>query len=344
VLRAAALQFVATPFNLAHNLETAERLTRQAAAVGAQVVVLPEFFSTGCVYSRKLADAAEEPGGPALQWLARLSAELGICIGGGVLLRERGRVYNVLALACPGGREYRGYRQRPWLWERALFEAGRTGPVIAETEFGRLGLLGGWDMAHRPAWQALRGRVDAVLIASAAPRLHRAVLNFPLGRKAYLAQLAPALLRARDAMDAWYEAGPAAGAAWLGAPVAHAALAGRFVTELPYPRLSLLALALARPRYWPLARQARLASLRATFYAGSAIFDASGKAAAKVEAEEGLAFAELEARRGAGAGAAPAKAPESPAELRVLDSVLGSLEAARRAVSTLGSGRSLQAG
>ena len=41
-MRAAAIQFFATPFDLNRNLQTAERLIYQATLQGAQVAVLPE--------------------------------------------------------------------------------------------------------------------------------------------------------------------------------------------------------------------------------------------------------------------------------------------------------------
>jgi predicted amidohydrolase len=321
-----AVQFFATPFNFNRNLETAGRLARHAAAQGAQVIVLPELFNTGYVYARRLLAAAEDANGPTLAWLADLSAELGACVGGTLLLLEGAHLYNTFALACPGGQTHNYRKQHPFVWERCLFEAGPE-PLVAQTPFGRLGLMVCWDIAHRAVWEAYRGRVDGVLIASSPPRLHRAVLNFPLGRKVYLAQMAPGLLRARDEIDGWYQDIPASGAAWLGVPVVHAVMAGRFVTEVPLARLSFLAASLPRPRYWPLAGQARLASLRATFYACSAIFNNKGEALARVESEEGVAVADVSMPEAAAArqkdnGAAQFSLPTLPLQVRALDWML----------------------
>jgi predicted amidohydrolase len=167
---------------------------------------------------------------------------------------------------------------------------------VVQTRVGRLGLLVGWDATDPALWDAYAGQVDAVLVASAAPRYHRAVLNFPLGRKVYLGQLVPELMVLRDALDQVLAGPIAVQAARLGVPVVHAAMSGRFVTTFPYPRLTFLAAGLDQTHYWPLAAQAHLASLRATFYGGSAIVDADGAVAARVEAEEGIALAEVAAR------------------------------------------------
>jgi predicted amidohydrolase len=155
-------------------------------------------------------------------------------------------------------------------------------------------MLIGWDIARPSVLNAYRGQVEVMLMSSALPRFHRAVLNFPLGRKVYLAQLMAGLLHQREALDEGYTDSVAAGARQVGAPVIHAALAGRLVTELPAPRLSFGLMALGQPRYWSLIRQAPRASLRASFSGTSAIVNARGETLARVEAEEGLALAEVE--------------------------------------------------
>ena len=174
-----------------------------------------------------------------------------------------------------------------------------------------------------PRWRPSWLRVDAVLLAAAAPRLHRAVLNFPLGRKAYLAQLMPALLRRRDDLDSQLHRAAAHAAAVLGVPVIHAALCGPFVTQLPRPRLSLLACAIASPRHWPLISQARLATLRASFNAGSAIFDPHGQTLAEAPAGEVLALATLDLPAPPPSDApAPLPRVSLPWQLRLLDRLL----------------------
>jgi len=291
-MRAAALQFFATPFDLTRNLETAGRLARAAAEQGAQIIVLPELFNTGYVYTPRLFSFAETDDGLTLRHLRRWSAELNVHIAGPLLLREDEHIFNVFALVGPDGKVHKYRKQNPFLWERCYFEAGHEALVV-ETDLGRIGLMTCWDIARRDIWEAYRGRVDVLLIASAPPRFHRAVLNFPLGKKVYLAQMMPALLREREAIDGWYLEGIAARAAWVGAPIVHAVMAGRFVTEIPFPRLSFLAAAIARPRLWPLIPRAPLASLRATFYGTSAIFSATGETLARTESEEDIALAEI---------------------------------------------------
>ncbi len=98
-------------------------------------------------------------------------------------------------------------------------------------------------------------------------------------------------------------------------------MAGRFVAQLPYPRLSFLAAAAFKPRYWAWVRTAHQASLRATFYGTTAIYNAAGQPVANVLSDEGLALADL-------ALGAPPHAPQPvpsapvPWELRLFERVL----------------------
>jgi predicted amidohydrolase len=315
----AALQFFATPFDRERNLATAGRLARAAVAQGAQLLLLPELFNLGYVFSPRLTEAAEDDHGPTVSWLREQSAALGAHLAGTLLLRQGGHVRDTLVLAAPDGRLHTATKRHPFLWERCYFEPG-AGAAVAGTSLGRVGLLVGWDSFQPAAWARLAGQVDVVLVASAAARWHRAVLNFPGAQKVYAAQLMPALLRQRDVLDGLPSAHLAACAAALGVPVVHALLAGRLVTPLPLAGYSLLCAAWRRPRYWPLARQARLASLRGTFFGGSALFDPQGATLAQVNTEEGLALAELPpARIGP---PSPVPAPNLPAELRTLQSLL----------------------
>jgi predicted amidohydrolase len=329
-MKVAAVQFFATPFALERNLQTAERLVREAVSRGAQLVILPELFNTGYVYTSRLPAASETIDGPTASWLKGLSAELRVVVGGAMLIR-REAVYNEFVLVEPDGEIHRYCKQHPFLWERFYFRAGSE-PAIVETPIGRLGLLICWDIAFRSAWEAYRGKVDAVLISSAPPRFHRAVLNFPEARKVYVAELLPGLLRHREAIDNWYSAEVGRGAALVGAPVIHSVMAGRFVTGIPFPRLSFAMAAVTKPRFWSWAGAAGRATLRATFYGCSAVFDVRGGMLAGVAEEEGLAVAEVGSAVAASTDSATTLnrshfLPHVPPQLEIMDSLLSLLTA-----------------
>lgn len=109
-LRVAAAQMEHRDGDQAANLATVERLARQAAEQGAQIVAFPECCLTGYWHLRTLSrdelTALAEPlfAGPSSQRLGRLAAELGLTIGAGLVeLAPDGRLYNSYVVAMPDG-------------------------------------------------------------------------------------------------------------------------------------------------------------------------------------------------------------------------------------------------
>ena len=110
-IRVAAVQFQHAPGDIAYNLGRVAHFTGEAARAGVEIVAFPEMCLTGYWHVRKLsreqfeALAEPVPAGPSTQKLLRLSRELGVTIGAGLI--ERGddeRLYNAYVVAMPDGR------------------------------------------------------------------------------------------------------------------------------------------------------------------------------------------------------------------------------------------------
>jgi deaminated glutathione amidase len=86
-MRAAAVQLNSTEDKV-RNLGTADRLTRAAAADGAQLIVLPEKFN---VLGRHEAygEQAEPLDGPTIRWARDLARELGVDLVAGSIVERR---------------------------------------------------------------------------------------------------------------------------------------------------------------------------------------------------------------------------------------------------------------
>ena len=56
-LKAAAVQMKAVLGNVAANLEKADRLVEEAARKGAQIIILPEFFTSAAAFHPSMLDA-----------------------------------------------------------------------------------------------------------------------------------------------------------------------------------------------------------------------------------------------------------------------------------------------
>jgi deaminated glutathione amidase len=111
-LRAAAVQLNSTEHR-ERNLEQAGRLVREAAAAGAELVVLPEKFNVlGTV--EQLRAGAEPLDGPTLRFAGELARELGIwLIAGSIVERLEGeeKLRNTSALLGPDGDVKAVYRK-----------------------------------------------------------------------------------------------------------------------------------------------------------------------------------------------------------------------------------------
>jgi predicted amidohydrolase len=85
-MRAGAIQLNASD-DFARNLETADRLVRQAASLGAELVVLPEVWSV--IGPRDLVRAgAQTLEGEAITWARSTAAELGVDLVAGSIVED----------------------------------------------------------------------------------------------------------------------------------------------------------------------------------------------------------------------------------------------------------------
>ncbi len=143
----AALQMVSTPV-VATNLATAERLIAQAAADGASVVLLPEYF---CLLGRRdtdKVDIKEAVGGPIQTFLSECARRHGVTLIGGtvpLLSPKAGRVLNACIVFGPDGSALARYdkihlfgfqRGAEKFDESATILPGRT-PVVCDVPVAR---------------------------------------------------------------------------------------------------------------------------------------------------------------------------------------------------------------
>jgi len=127
-VRAGAIQLNATD-DVQRNLETADRLVRQAAALGAELIVLPE---TWTYMGPADPSSAQTLDGQAMEWARRIAAELGIDLVAGSLhedtQRSGERGGNTSAHVSPDGELRAVYRKIH------LFDVEIDGMVHAESD------------------------------------------------------------------------------------------------------------------------------------------------------------------------------------------------------------------
>jgi nitrilase len=194
-IRVAVVQAAAALFQRDATLEKAERLTREAAAQGANLILFPEAFipayprglSFGTIVGARTLegrrlwqvywDNAVEVPGPVTEALGEAARQAEAYLAIGVVERDsqfsRGTLYCTLLYFGPDGRLLGKHRKlKPTAAERFLWGEGdgSTLPVI-ETPFGRVGGLICWENYMPLARMAMYGKgVDIYLAPTADAR------------------------------------------------------------------------------------------------------------------------------------------------------------------------------
>lgn len=288
----AAVQMDAAPSPVDARLKRVERLISEAAETGAQLVVLPELFNTGYVYSDENYRQAEPLTGRTVSWMKTTAASLGIHLAGTLLLLDVDVIYNALILVAPDGRLWRYNKNYPWFWERAYFHEG-YGITIADTDLGRLGLMICWDAMHPELWDRYAGRVDAMVVCSCPPKPHNIEIVFPDEQRLAVAESGPLLEFASRGADDTFGPLLRRQAAFLGIPVVNTTGTGIFRSQVPMPYFSLAIYLAARPDLLPMLAQASSVQIEAPIFNETYVANASGDVLAHVPAGEGFALAEV---------------------------------------------------
>jgi predicted amidohydrolase len=169
VTAVAACQLALAIGDLDGNAASAAAAIAQAAAGGAELIVLPELGDTGYVFSgedeaRALASTAASS--PALRaWRALAAAHGAVIAGGFCELGEDGRIYNSAALVDASGTLAVYRKAHLWDAEKLIFTPGEEPPPVVELTFGRVGLMICYDLEF-PEWVRLAALSGADLIAA----------------------------------------------------------------------------------------------------------------------------------------------------------------------------------
>jgi predicted amidohydrolase len=177
-MRAAAVQLTSTA-DRDRNLATADRLTREAAAAGAELVVLPEKWAVLGAPEDVVA-GAEPFDGPALRWASATARELGIdLVAGSIAERVPGadRGSNTSVHFGPDGEEKAVYRKVHMFdvevggttYRESENEAPGDELVVSETAQGvGLGMSICYDLRFPELYRILAVRGARILLVPAA--------------------------------------------------------------------------------------------------------------------------------------------------------------------------------
>ncbi|WP_029653832.1 carbon-nitrogen hydrolase [Marinobacter daepoensis] len=165
-LTVAAIQQHCSP-DKAVSFASSERLIRQAAKGGAQLIVLQELHATQyfCqTEDTEIFELAEPIPGPTSEWLSDLARELHVVLVGSIFERRMNGVYHNTAVVFDTDGTLAGlYRKMhipddPGFYEKfyftpgdATFNDGQSGFTPIQTSIGKLGVLVCWDQWYPEA-------------------------------------------------------------------------------------------------------------------------------------------------------------------------------------------------
>ena len=150
VIQVATTQFNHKPGDKKYNLMIIEKMCRKASAAGVKIISFPEMCITGYWHVRNLNEKevkrlAEDPlNGPSVQKLKKLSVELNIIIGAGLIEESSdNQLYNTYVVIQPD--RPTGFHRKLHCFISEFMSSGDKFTVI-ETSLGvKLGVLICWD-------------------------------------------------------------------------------------------------------------------------------------------------------------------------------------------------------
>ncbi|MBR3581616.1 MAG: N-carbamoylputrescine amidase [Lachnospiraceae bacterium] len=136
------------------NIDKAEKMVREAASKGAQVVLLPELFEREYFCQQRRYDfykyALPTDENPAVKAAQKLAKELSVVLPVSFYEKDGNVLYNSLAWIDADGTLLGVYRKTHipddhFYQEKFYFTPGNTGFMVFDTRYGRLGAGICWD-------------------------------------------------------------------------------------------------------------------------------------------------------------------------------------------------------
>lgn len=140
--------------NREENIASAERLIREAAKRGANIILIQELFET--LYFAQVVDyenfqlAQEVEGHPMIQRMCALAKELDVVLPISFFEKSNNCFFNTVVIIDADGEKLGTYRKThipddPGYYEKFYFSPGDTGFQVWDTKFAKIGVGICWD-------------------------------------------------------------------------------------------------------------------------------------------------------------------------------------------------------
>lgn len=163
-MKIAAIQLNATFADVKSNLILSENYIRQAALAGAELVLLPEFFTSAIGFSEQMRDVAMQ-NKQVLTLIKQWAAEYRVIIGGSYISFDGEDAFNLFNLVFPSGEIFEHKKDIPTQFENCYYANGDENNVLV-TPIGNIGIALCWEMIRYDTLKRITGKVDLVLTGS----------------------------------------------------------------------------------------------------------------------------------------------------------------------------------
>ena len=163
-MKIAAIQLNVVLGDVTTNLKKVENYIIQAANSGAELVLLPEFFSSAIGFTPKMLDVAIKNNNVSI-FLQRLSKRYHIIIGGSYLKFNGAHTHNQFELIFPTGELFVHKKDIPTQFENCYYTNGDDNHIL-NTPIGNIGVALCWEMLRYDTLKRLSKKVDIVLCGS----------------------------------------------------------------------------------------------------------------------------------------------------------------------------------
>lgn len=163
-MKIAAIQLDAEFADVKSNLIKSEVYIRQAVSAGAELVLLPEFFTSAIAFSDQMLDVAEQ-NKQVLGLLKKWASKYEVILGGSFISFDGENAFNLFNLVFPSGEAFEHKKDIPTQFENCYYTNGDENNVLV-TPIGSIGVALCWEMIRYDTLKRISGKVDLLLSAS----------------------------------------------------------------------------------------------------------------------------------------------------------------------------------
>jgi len=163
-MKVAAVQLNAVFADVNSNLHQSEIYIKEAAAADAELVLLPEFFTSAIGFSERMLDVPTQ-NKKVQRLLKQWAAEYRVIIGGSYISFDGKDAFNLFSLVFPNGEVFEHKKDIPTQFENCYYTNGDENNVL-HTPIGDIGVALCWEMIRYDTLKWLLGKADMILSGS----------------------------------------------------------------------------------------------------------------------------------------------------------------------------------